>query len=173
LENAKKSPPLAITVKGYRPFCLLELPSGYRPDGSQKPIPWSKHSASNLVSFMNNSDRFNAKIVKHEYQKKSKLYYYQPKKDAFDMIRLEFNNIDDMKKISMKIENASALTKYENLREEAAPTARGGYPKMRGFWYGKEFGRMALRCWEFDTVPTTRKFFTDADVQYSSCLRSR
>jgi len=87
------------------------------------------------------------------------------------MIRLEFNNIDDMKKISMKIENASALTKYENLREEAAPTARGGYPKMRGFWYGKEFGRMALRCWEFDTVPTTRKFFTDADVEYSNWFK--
>jgi DNA polymerase elongation subunit (family B) len=55
----------------------------------------------------------------------------------------------------------------------ASPAKRGGNSSQeRGRFYGNAFGRMVLRAWEWNSVPTIRKFMTHVGLTYGGwfCL---
>lgn len=171
LENAENSPPLVITFRGYRPSCYVELPRVYYPSGIACETKWNETAVHALVGNFKTGP-LAAKIVKYEYVKRSKLYYFQPVRNAFDMIHVEFNSVEDMRSFANKIETAASITKEEYKAGHHIVESGGRNPsyapRVRGRYYGKQFGKMVLRVWEHDTVPTQRKLFTHAGVQFSN-----
>lgn len=141
--------PVVVTIRGFRPWCFVELPAKH-PSGRE----WTSCDAQELVSEMR--ERLGTKedgpvnIVSGELVFKSKLYYYQPKANAFPMLRLTFDSLKAMKSVANQIETAAWLP----------PPGRANFkPRPRGRFYGKKFGRMVLRCWEHD-ITMRRKINT-------------
>lgn len=147
--------PIVVTIRGVRPWCFVELPRYHVPWGVRAHRrEWTPDLAQELVAEMRTrlSGRDGpAKIVSGELVFKSKLYYYQPRENAFPMLRLTFDSLKAMKSVANQIESAAWLP-----GADSRPLAAN---KPRGKFYGKKFGRMVLRCWEHD-ITMRRKINT-------------
>lgn len=150
-----------ITIHNYNPYCYVELPTKYFPKSQPKGTAFTASTAETLAREMTirlkdrNSDE-PLPIVSSEFVKRSKFFYYQPRRNTFDMLLLRFQSNADMKSAANRIENESKIP--------------NGPERQRGIFYGPEFGRMALRAWEH-TIPTARKLFNETGMNFSGWFR--
>lgn len=154
--------PTVVTIRGFRPWCYVELPQTFKPNGFSTATPkfWNETDVSKLVEEF--SERFDVKILSHKLVWKSKLHYYQPKRNSFPMIQLFFESIGDMRSISRKIEASAVIPINDNDEKKAA------YTRTRGRFYGKYFSKLVFRAWEGDTaIPISRKMLTMLNMTYA------
>lgn len=145
--------PVIVSVRGFRPWCFVELPQfQYHYGNKASRRRWTEPDAQELVTVMRS--KFQSEdgpfITKCTLVDKSKFYYYQPIEKSFQMMRLEFESIEAMRILSNRIESAARIS-------------QNGRP--RGIFFGDKFGYLVLRCWEADE-PVTRKFITSVDLSY-------
>lgn len=160
---AHTNEPVVVTIKGVKPWCFVELPEYFIPDGVEtRKQRWTPILAQELVEEMRRclgpTREEPAKIVSGELVEKSKLYYYQPKENAFHMLKLTFDSLAAMRTVASKIESAAWLP------PDAGTNPARRAPQPRGRFYGKRFGRLVLRCWEHD-ISLRRKINTILELK--------
>lgn len=159
--------PIVVTVRGIKPWCFVELPRYHHPGGNRQiKQAWTDAAALELVVAMRAalgpSPDEPANIVSGELVHKRKLYYYQPKRLGFPMLKLRFDSLGDMRAVANKIESSAWLpTAQQQLAKKA-----GSFIRERGRFYGRQFGRLVLRCWEHD-ISLVRKLATTIDLKYT------
>jgi DNA polymerase elongation subunit (family B) len=108
LKDDKLSSPILVVIKGFKVWSYVELPQTYKPWGGGTEIRWSENDAKTLVEKLSNF--YKIEILSSRLVRKRKLHYYQSEgSSGFQMLRLEFKTLEDMKALTRKLEAASRI----------------------------------------------------------------
>ncbi|HSW77051.1 MAG TPA: DNA polymerase domain-containing protein [Candidatus Saccharimonadales bacterium] len=133
------SRPYLLRITNFPIFCMIELPRFIK---SQKvEYQWTHQKIQNLVNHINKLLRY-SKIIRSEFLKCQKIYYYQGN-DKTPFIRVFFKNIKSMRQCKYLLDNA---------------------------FQTEEWGWIKCNMWE-DDISCVRKLLTIKKIKFSKWFK--